>query len=187
MKKGKITDWLIKSNVIQAEDRDLYDYACRSLAFLFAPFVIALVVGMVFRMVAEALLMAVPYVVLRSFCGGFHLKSIKLCLVVSTLSYLAIFSIGVFVSCDIFYYVTAVISAVSIDALSPIVSPDKKIDSGRIIHFKLTAIILSTIILIVVFVLFIMHIGYFSRFLTLGMLLTASLQWPCIGGSHIID
>lgn len=95
MKKGKITDWLIKSNVIQAEDRDLYDYACRSLAFLFAPFVIALVVGMVFRMVAEALLMAVPYVVLRSFCGGFHLKSIKLCLVVSTLSYLAIFSIGV--------------------------------------------------------------------------------------------
>lgn len=72
--KGKITDWLIKSNVIQAEDRDLYDYACRSLVFLFAPFVIALVVGMVFRMVAEALLMAVPYVVLRSFCGGFHLK-----------------------------------------------------------------------------------------------------------------
>ena len=48
MKKGKITDWLIKSNVIQAEDRDLYDYACRSLVFLFAPFVIALVVGMVF-------------------------------------------------------------------------------------------------------------------------------------------
>ena len=89
MKKGKITDWLIKSNVIQAEDRDLYDYACRSLVFLFAPFVIALVAGMVFRMVAEALLMAVPYVVLRSFCGGFHLKSIKLCLVVSTLSYLA--------------------------------------------------------------------------------------------------
>ena len=187
MKKGKITDWLIKSNVIQAEDRDLYDYACRSLAFLFAPFVIALVVGMVFRMVAEALLMAVPYVVLRSFCGGFHLKSIKLCLVVSTLSYLAIFSIGVFVSCDIFYYVTAVISAVSIDVLSPIVSPDKRIGSGRILHFKLTAIILSTIILIGVFVLFIMHIGHFSRFLTLGMLLTASLQWPCIGGSHIID
>lgn len=93
--KGKITDWLIRSNVIQAEDRDLYDYACSSLVFLLAPFVIALVVGMVFRMVAEALLMAVPYVVLRSFCGGFHLKSIKLCLVVSTLSYLAIFSIGV--------------------------------------------------------------------------------------------
>lgn len=72
--KGKITDWLIRRNVIQAEDRDLYDYACSSLVFLLAPFVIALVVGMVFRMVAEALLMAVPYVVLRSFCGGFHLK-----------------------------------------------------------------------------------------------------------------
>ena len=147
MKKRKITDWLIRSNVIQAEDRDLYDYACRSLVFLLAPFAIALVVGMVFGMVAEALLMAVPYVVLRSFCGGFHLKSIKLCLVVSTLSYLAIFSIGVFVSCDIFYYIAAIISAVSIDSLSPIVSPNKKIDSRRILHFKLTAIILSMIII----------------------------------------
>ena len=187
MKKGKITDWLIRSNVIQAEDRDLYDYACKSLVFLIAPFAIALFVGMVFRMVAEALLMAVPYVILRSFCGGFHLKSIKLCLVVSTLSYLAIFSIGIFVSCDIFYYIAAIISAVSIDVLSPIVSPNKKIDSHRILHFKLTAIILSTIILIVVFVLLITHTGHFSRFLTLGMLLTASLQWPCIGGTHIID
>lgn len=187
MKKGKITDWLIKSNVIQAQDRDLYEYACRSLVFLIAPFVIALVAGMVFRMVAESLLMAVPYVVLRSFCGGFHLKSIKMCLIVSTLSYLAIFSIGVFVSCDMFYYIAAIISTISIGVLSPIMSPDKKIDSRRILHFKLMAIVLSVIILIVILALFISHRGHFAKPLTLGMLLTAFLQWPCIGGTHFID
>lgn len=173
----RVTNWLIKYEVIKEEESKLYEYALKTLSYLFAPVIISFLVGMMYARILESLVMVIPYMIIRIFSGGFHMKTLRGCLVFSTILYVMIFSlglknIGIGIFCCINIFCT-----ISISILSPIESTRKKLIINRKCYYKKMSIILSGCISIVIFVMFIFGNDYYARYVTLGMLLASLLQW----------
>lgn len=180
MTAKRIINWLIKQKVISEDERELYEYAYRSLLYLFTPFIIAIVVGSILHSVMESVIMVIPFVILRSFCGGFHMKNIRGCLIVSSLSFLGIISLSFTPLSEIFYCILTVVCAISISVISPVTSKNKEIASDEISKYKIITVILVSIMSILIFVMYINNNGYIAKYLSLGLFLTAALQWPCL-------
>lgn len=79
-----LTAWLVREKAILTEDTQLYAYAVYSLIWGLLPIIISLLLGMLFGLVIESLVLVLPFILLRKFSGGFHLKSPALCLLCST-------------------------------------------------------------------------------------------------------
>ena len=80
-----IAKWLLHAGAISESDRELYEYAAYSFLFSLLPLCLIVILGCITGMVIEGLLMILPFMLIRKFSGGFHLKSPGICLVSSTL------------------------------------------------------------------------------------------------------
>ena len=78
----KVAD-LVAQNKGESPNVELAKYAVFTFLFELIPLAIVLAIGIPFGMVVEGLLMITPYMLLRKFCGGYHLKSSKVCTVTS--------------------------------------------------------------------------------------------------------
>ena len=76
-----IAKWLEMEGAVSNEDRPLYAYAVYSFLFGLLPIGIMLLLGLCFGMIQEGLVLIIPFMMLRKFCGGFHLKSPGICFV----------------------------------------------------------------------------------------------------------
>lgn len=79
------TKWLLNSGAISENDRELYEYAAYSFLFSLLPLCLVVILGCITGMVIEGILMIFPFMLIRKFSGGFHLKSSTICLISSTL------------------------------------------------------------------------------------------------------
>jgi len=77
-------NWLVKANAVKSEDRELYSYAMYSFLFAMAPLMLTMIIGIFMHMFLESVLFILPFVIIRKFSGGFHLKSPTVCIFVST-------------------------------------------------------------------------------------------------------
>lgn len=77
--------WLEKEGAVSEGNRSLYGYAVYSLLFGLMPILIAAVLGMIFGMLREGLLMILPFMLIRKFSGGYHLGSPGRCVLFSSL------------------------------------------------------------------------------------------------------
>ena len=80
-----IAKWLLHAGAISESDRELYEYAAYSFLFSLLPLCLIVILGCITGMVIEGLLMILPFMLIRKFSGGFHLKSPGICLLSSTL------------------------------------------------------------------------------------------------------
>ena len=81
---GRMTEWLIIHGAVEEEDRDLYEYASICLLMTAAPLFLAILVGGVMGELRTAVLMILPFMVLRKISGGYHAKHAATCLVCSS-------------------------------------------------------------------------------------------------------
>jgi len=79
-----ISEWLLSSGAISEKDRSLYEYAAYSFIFSLAPLVIVAIIGSILGMLAEGIILILPFMFIRKFSGGYHLKSSRICFVTST-------------------------------------------------------------------------------------------------------
>lgn len=173
----KISNWLIKQGAIEEEESKLYEYAVKTLIYLVSPFFIALFVGSLFGKIQEAIIMIVPYLLLRIFAGGFHMKTLKGCLMVSVTLFAAVFSIGLFelriVTCGILI----VFCTISIIIFSPIESSQKRLCKNKKKQYKQTASILAGSVAATIIVMLCCGCKYYAQYVLLGMFLVTILQW----------
>ena len=80
---GKISQWLADENVIEQKDKGLYEYALKSVLITICPIVAALLIGSLMGMIKEAVLLIIPFMIIRRFSGGYHTKNIWTCLILS--------------------------------------------------------------------------------------------------------
>lgn len=180
MKTKRVVNWLISKNAIPEEDRELYEYACNSFLYILFPIVLALIVGIITKKIAESMVFIVPFITLRNFCGGYHMRTAKQCIFTSTVLFCVFFSLGRINVNQWIYYLVNIVSAISIAVISPVVSDNKKINDSKIKKAKRTAIFIILFYLIISYVLFLTKRGSIARYLILGQALTAILQWPCV-------
>lgn len=69
-----LTAWLVREKAILTKDTQLYAYAVYSLIWGLLPVIISLLLGVLFGLVIESLVLVLTFILLRKFSGGFHLS-----------------------------------------------------------------------------------------------------------------
>lgn len=172
-----------QEGVISVKDKELFSYAVYSLLFGLLPIFIVVILGLVFGMLQEGLLMITPFMLIRKFSGGYHLNSPKHCILLSSIL------IGIALLCvksvqDVgktnMLSLVVLISVIGLCACSPIDNGAKKLAEKERIVFGQIARLLSIIMFTIYLVLGITAPISYTASLGVGLTLSALLQVPCI-------
>jgi accessory gene regulator B len=178
-----LAKWLLRAGAISADDVELYEYGIYSFLFTMCPLGLVLIISIFLNMVAEGLLLIIPFILVRKFCGGFHFRSSVLCGIVST-AVLTAFLLGIRLVLDTACYgwwvLVLLLAAAQIIIFSPIDSEGRRLTQREKEVFKRIAISLSIIVVIICAVLAVFHQMWAAISVGSGLILSAVLQFPCL-------
>lgn len=171
--------WMVRKGVIPDKDKGLFSYAVYSLLFGLLPVFIVILLGFLFGMLREGLLMIVPFMLIRKFSGGYHLESPKICVIFSTiLLTVAMGFIKIIVrrECMVLLSMLVSLSVICLCVLSPMDNNFRKLTKKERQLFRKIACTLAIISLVGYIAMYkVMSIQYAAAF-GVGILLVAMLQ-----------
>lgn len=135
--------------MIEREKQELYAYAMEILLSSILHFLTTVVIGLLFDMVIESLLLFIAFSVIRRFAGGFHASTHLRCYFTSIAAIIImLFFISVVTKWgnDIDFYVILIISDLTIWFASPIESQNKPLSYKEKKVYKAVSIALSSVI-----------------------------------------
>lgn len=184
-----LAEWLTKERAISENDRPLFAYAVYSLLFGLSPMLIAIILGLIFNMLCEGVVMIIPFIIIRKFSGGQHLKSSVSCFIISTCLLTVAFHAmqSIFKHRDVCVLSVIVLaSIISICIFSPIESPSRKISPTQANFFRFVARILSVVFGCTYFLFVAIGNKNMAIPLGVGIAIPAVLQLPCLflGSQH---
>lgn len=178
-----IAGWLLQKGAIPEEDCELYAYSAFSLILGIAPVFITLVLGSLTGMLKEGLLMIAPFIIIRKFSGGYHLKSTVTCFITST----GIIGAGlliIWISVKNTYYmpigILSLLAAISICIFSPIDSEDRRLSEREQSVFGLIARIMILTVTGLCIVLILFNLMDAAVSIETGICIVALLQIPAV-------
>lgn len=175
--------WLLQTGAISASDVELYEYGIYSFLFTMCPLGLVLIISIFLNMIAEGILLIIPFILVRKFCGGFHFRSSVLCGIVST-AVLTAFLLGIRLVMNTGSYgwwaLVLLLSTVQIIVFSPIDSEGRRLTPNEKKVFKKIAIALSVIVVLLCVVLATCHQMWAAVPVGSGVILSAALQFPCL-------
>lgn len=177
-----ITKWLLNSGAISENDRELYEYAAYSFLFSLLPLCLVVILGCITGMVIEGILMIFPFMLIRKFSGGFHLKSSTICLISSTLLlsfFLLLIKVVTTEARIVLFTCFVFASSIQIFLCSPIDNEARKLNEREFSVFKKVARTIAVMFLILYIVLLLFGQVQFATPVGAGIILTALLQVPC--------
>ncbi len=177
-----VAKWLLHTGAISESDKELYEYAAYNFFFSMVPLCLVTILGGVTGMVVEGILMLLPFMLIRKFSGGFHLKSSSICLISSTLllaMFLFVIRIVIVEQHVILFICFVAASAIQIFFCSPIDNEARKLNEKEAAMFKKIARIMSTLFFTLYIVLLLFGQLRVSIPIGGGIILTALLQIPC--------
>ena len=175
--------WLLKAGAISQDDKELYEYAAYSLLFSLIPLVLVMVISAILGMLPQGIAFVIPFLLLRKFSGGYHLESPGICFCVSImviLIFLLAIKYMIWANTYLVCIPGAIISALQLMVFSPIDSEARRLSVNEIRVFKgaVRIIVASTVCAFALTA----YIGqcWISICISMGLFLTACLQWPCL-------
>lgn len=175
--------WLLHAGAISASDVELYEYGIYSFLFTMCPLGLVLIISILLSMAEEGVLLIIPFILIRKFCGGFHFQSSVLCGIVST-AVLTAFLLGirlVIVTSSYLWWILALLlAATQIIIFSPIDSEGRRLTKSEKKVFKKIAIFLSALTFLVCATLGTMQHVMAAVSIGSGLILSAALQFPCL-------
>lgn len=180
-KKGAA--WLIRMGAVPESERELYQYAVYSVLFGTLPVLIALAWGIVLHMIPQAVLLMLPFVLIRKFSGGYHLASPTVCAISSTL--LIGGALGMVKLFAMFHWKypllgLVLLAATCVFCVSPIDSENRKLSQQETQKFRQVARALSLLSLAVFLLFWAFDMENIAIPLGVGILLPALLQLPVV-------
>lgn len=179
---AKIFGWITRENVELPENLEVYKYVLHSSLLDLVPIIITLILGMFFKNCLEGIAMIVPYMIIRKFSGGYHLKKFTHCFTVSccliTLGYVIILIVDTHPGNNYFDKLV-MCAAVLIVICSPIENQNRAITEAERKFFKLLTGTLMVFFTMVYSLLRTMECRY-TIGIGIGILLVFGLQVPCI-------
>ena len=178
-----VSEWLVAQGAVTVKDKNLFSYAVYSFLFGMMPIFIIVILGLLLGMLPEGLLLITPFMLLRKFSGGYHLKSSIVCTVTST-SLLTISLLAVRVvktsSTNLILSVLVVLSAITLFLLSPIDSSARRLSTKERLVFGRIARVITSIFLLIYFMLVLFDQTGIAAPIGVGIIIPAALQLPCL-------
>lgn len=172
----KIVNWLIRQKAISTEEGELYAYAVHCLLSLLYPIVFAVGVGAIFGMVVEALVMIMPFILVRKFAGGFHADSLQKCLIISSIVITVSLEIAKIIDYSLILNAIYIAASVMLIVFSPIDSENKRLDYDDKIFCKKITMFIVLILLFIIEIFWMNGYRYYIKFIEIGIILAEMLQ-----------
>ncbi len=178
-----ISKWLHTSGAIAANDINLYSYGIYTFLLSIFPVAAAVMVGLFVNMIPQSVVMILPFILLRKFSGGFHLKSSVAC-TISSFALLSLFLYMVYlINSNKYIYPTLTVTFLATLCIflnSPIDSEERRLTPEETNAFKaITKVLVCLMFGLYLFLLYVIQTEW-STCLAAGITLTAVLQVPCI-------
>lgn len=177
-----IVGWLVRCDAIEEKDRELYQYAVYSVLLSIYPLLFAACFGAVIGEADKSIAIIIPFAVIRKFSGGYHAKNSRSCFLWSSLLLLLCIMISIYIKSGLFLIMMAVIAEMSLIYFSPIDNENRKLNQEECREYKkMTAIWTSLFLLVAV----VFHLGAWEKYsicISIGIILSAGLQLPCVLG-----
>jgi len=178
-----VSEWLVAQGAVTDKDKSLFAYAVYSFLFGMTPIVIIVVLGFIFDMLAEGLLLITPFMLLRKFSGGYHLKSPLVCVITSTtLLTLSLLSVRFIVAGEAVIILSSLVllAIVTLFLLSPIDSEARRLSAKEVKTFRLIARTIAILFLVIYVLLMLSNHVDTAAPIGVGMIIPAILQLPCV-------
>lgn len=175
-----VVDWMIRCNVIHGEDKELYKYALHSSLLLISPLILAGGVGFCVGSVKHGVALILPFMILRKFSGGYHAKNLHTCILGSGFLLFLCIMLSMHVQCDWKLAIATVMASVSLIVFSPIDSANRRLDIDERRTYKKLAVFFVIFFGLLDITLFLLGKYIYTICFSVGILLTAGLQVPCI-------
>lgn len=148
----KLTKILILNNIIEQEDKTIYEYGFETLIYFFVNILIAIIIGFIFGKFLNTVVFLICYCTIRQFSGGYHANSYTKC----TLTFIFIYLITIFTSnnLDIIKYkniliLISIVSCFIIWFMSPLEHRNKPLNNNDKIYYKMIATKISILVTII--------------------------------------
>ncbi len=175
-----IAGWLVKCEAIEETDRELYSYAIKS--FFLSAFLVFLsaLMGLFRGCMDQGIIIVMPFMTLRKYCGGYHAKKLRSCLLSSSL--LLLFCIELSRHCKYGWQLVtfAIISVISLIIFSPIDNENRPLDQKDFKHYKKITLIIVLLMGLIAGVMAVAKLYTYAACICIGIMLSAGLQVPCI-------
>lgn len=179
-KVSNIVCWLIKNGAIDKDEYELYEYAIYSLLLLWTPMIIAIVFGIIMNEILKGVIMIIPFMLIRKYSGGYHAKSIRVCLTISSILMCTFFIILKNIQVSIAFNVITCFSALIIAIFSPVDSANRRLEDTEVKRFSKISIMISFFVLLIYWLIQLTTWRDYSVCFGLSLILTAILMIPCI-------
>ena len=177
---NSLVNWLINKEAIQSRDRELYEYAAYSLIITISPILLVTIIGCIMGVLLESILMIIPFMVIRKFSGGFHLKSALICFLCSiALLFCFLFAVTR-LSVGIPLHIIFSISIFILLSLSPVDSEERRLSATEKKKYKKTTCILVAAFGVLYILSSFSQLDIIAICTCMGLCLCALLQIPCI-------
>lgn len=175
-----ITNWLIKNNEIDKADKELYQYALYSFFLTLSPMLLAIVLGGVMGCLKESVCIILPFMFIRKFSGGYHAKHSGTCLICSSLLLSLCIGVSMYAKCNRYLFLLTFFASIMLIIFSPIEHENRRLDHEEKRRYKIIASILVLLFGILSIVCFMFHKDKAALCISIGIILSAGLQVPCI-------
>lgn len=185
----RIAKWLVTSGAITCEEQELFYFAVSSFLFSTIPLFLSLVLGSLFSIGIESILMLLPFVFMRKFSGGFHLKSAKLCFILTIFllsGCLLIVKYNSILFPSSYLDIAVLLSSLLIFFFSPIDSKERSLSIVESVRFKQISRFMVFAFASTYFMLSWGRISHYYTPIGIGITIVAFLQIPCIV-LHLLD
>lgn len=140
-------NFLVKNDIIEEERKEIYTYGLNQLIVYIYNFITILVIGLLFKMLWQAMAFTLFYMIIRPYAGGYHARTPRMCyflsLIVIVTVLLAIKMIPFNMVSNLIMYI---FSSVVILKLSPVEDENKPLDDLEKDVFRKRTIKLYTLL-----------------------------------------
>ena len=159
---------LVEKNIIEDKNRELYEYAIKVFLRFIINILSVSIIGLLFNLYIESIIMTITIILIRKFSGGVHLKKLKYCYInslgIAAISLLIIKFIEPY-RCESYIFIFSAISIIIISIFSPIENQNALCTSNEKKVFKILSIVFS----IILFIMMTLLIKFKTIFLSIGL------------------
>ena len=177
---GTILTWLICQKAIQERDRELYTYALYNMVLLIIPLGLAVMFGWIIGNIRQAIVMIIPFMMLRKFSGGFHSKTPLQCMAISSFLLFLCIKIIFELSCNWKLLIVTAIMGGSLIIFSPVDSQKRRLEKQQKEQYRKVVCEFVMFFLILIFILWKLNAQKYAVSIAVGIWLSAGLQIPCL-------
>ena len=176
----KIADWLIECEAVKESEKELYSYAAYSFLLSFFPILFGVIMGFVMGGLKQSIFIMIPFAVIRKFSGGYHAKHSWVCLIFSSLLLFLCIGLSFCARQGMELAMATFAAAIVLWIFSPVDSENRRLDADEKRKYKRITVKLTRLFMLLDFVFFLCGLSVYSVCISIGIILTACLQLPCI-------